>query len=60
MEIYISGEGISKDPENTARILLNVEKRGAMVSSGWLLFGEVICVRPKGAGAALKLCFDAN
>ena len=31
-----------------------------MVSSGWLLFGEVICAKTKGAEAALKHLFNAD
>ena len=31
-----------------------------MVSSGWLLFGEVICAKTKGAEAAPKHLVNAN
>ena len=54
VEICISGEGIA------AHVLFNVEKCGAMVGSGWLLFGEVIGARTKGVGAALKPFSNAN
>ena len=44
----------------TAHVFINVEKCGAVVSSGWLFLGEAICAKTKDAEAALKHLFNAN